>query len=125
MITLSSKQKAYQYGIEAENYVADILSKSGMVILCIRYHTPFGELDIVARDKEYLVFIEVKARHNMKQQDIVPRSKIIKLCKAVDFYMSKHDLKQDTAIRFDYIAVEGNKIITHIQNAWDYCTGSW
>lgn len=121
----SPKQQAYQYGMDAEAYAASTLSTQGMQILSMRFHTPFGELDIVAQDKEYLVFIEVKARHNMQQHDIVPRSKIVKICKAADFYMVKNNLAQDIAIRFDYIAVEGDKIVNHIKNAWDYCGSGW
>ena len=117
----TSKQKAYQYGMEAEAIVANIISSQGFDIICKRYHTPFGEIDIVASHGEYLVFIEVKARNKMPEHDIVPRSKIIKICKAADFYLLKHDLHQNTAIRFDYIALEGERIVTHLQNAWDYC----
>jgi|GEM_PF-6010636 len=124
MIKLSKKQ-AYQYGMDAEAYASRFLESAGMKIICMRFNTPFGELDIVAKDDEYLVFVEVKARNDVRQQDIVPRSKIIKICKAADFYMVKHNLNQDIAIRFDYVALEGDKVINHIKNAWDYCGGGW
>lgn len=114
------KKIAYEYGLESEDLAAKELVKLGMNVLAKRFHTPFGELDLVMQDKEYTVFVEVKARRDMQQKDILSRSKIIKVCKAADFYMMKLDLPQDIAIRFDYIAIEGSKIVSHVKNAWDY-----
>ena len=121
MIFLNNKKKeAYQYGLESEDLARKALSKLGMKPIATRFHTPFGELDLIMQDGEYIVFVEVKARRTMKNHDIVPKSKILKLCKAVDFYMMTEKLHRNTAIRFDYIAIEGSKIINHIKNAWDY-----
>lgn len=114
------KKIAYEYGLESEDLAAKELVKLGMNVLAKRFHTPFGELDLVMQDKEYTVFVEVKARRDMQQKDILSRSKIIKVCKAADFYMMKFELPQDIAIRFDYIAIEGSKIVSHVKNAWDY-----
>jgi putative endonuclease len=114
------KKKAYDYGLESEDLAAKELVKLGMNILAKRFHTPFGELDLIMQDKEYTVFVEVKARRDMEQKEIVSRSKIIKVCKAADFYMMKLELPQDMAVRFDYIAIEGSHIVSHIKNAWDY-----
>lgn len=111
---------AYEYGLESEDLAAKELVKLGMNILAKRFHTPFGELDLVMRDKEHTVFVEVKARRDMQQKEVLSRSKIIKVCKAADFYMMKLELPQDIAIRFDYIAIEGSKIVSHVKNAWDY-----
>ena len=116
----TKKHQSYQYGLEAENYAAQAVEACGMKIICLRFKTPFGEIDIVAQDKEYLVFIEVKARQRVANQDIVSAAKISKICKAADYYLMTNELPQSIPIRFDYVAMEGLKIIDHIVAAWEY-----
>lgn len=53
------KQKFGQYG---EALAARYLKKLGYKILCVNYRTRFGEIDIIAKDKETVVFVEVKSR---------------------------------------------------------------
>ena len=50
------------FGLEGENLACEALERRGYTIVARRYRTSHGELDIVARDGEYLVFVEVKAR---------------------------------------------------------------
>lgn len=45
-----------------EQYVADELEKQGCRILCRNYRSRFGEIDIIAQDGSFLVFVEVKTR---------------------------------------------------------------
>ncbi|MBO5277175.1 MAG: YraN family protein [Clostridia bacterium] len=49
-------------GKKGEKLVADYLKKQGCKILKTNYRTPFGEADIIAEDKEEIVFVEVKTR---------------------------------------------------------------
>ena len=49
-------------GISGENLACDALARRGYAILARRYRTRVGEIDIVARDGETLVFVEVKTR---------------------------------------------------------------
>lgn len=53
-----------QMGLDGEAVARTALRRSGYEILEERYRTPFGEIDIVARDGDTLVFIEVKARRD-------------------------------------------------------------
>lgn len=53
-------------GSEGESFAADYLIKNGYRILERNFRTPLGEIDIIARDGETLVFIEVKARSNAR-----------------------------------------------------------
>ena len=50
------------FGEEGEALACEELQRRGYAILARRYRTSHGELDIVARDGDYLVFVEVKAR---------------------------------------------------------------
>src|SRR5687768_14344819 len=49
-------------GRKGENHAASFLKSKGYRILARNLSTPLGEIDIVARDKEFLVFVEVKTR---------------------------------------------------------------
>jgi putative endonuclease len=53
---------AIALGISGENLACDALLRQGYAILARRYRTRVGEIDIVARDGETLVFVEVKTR---------------------------------------------------------------
>ena len=55
-------QARLSFGVEGENLACAELERRGYAILARRYKTSHGELDIVARDGDYLVFVEVKAR---------------------------------------------------------------
>jgi hypothetical protein len=56
------RQVAFRTGISAESRAAAFLIAKGFRILARRYRTPVGEIDIVARRRKLLVFVEVKAR---------------------------------------------------------------
>ena len=53
---------AFRLGLSAESRAAMFLIAKGYRILARRFKTPFGEIDIVARRRGALVFVEVKAR---------------------------------------------------------------
>ena len=53
-----------QFGIDGEKEAAQFLKKSGFKILVPRYRCRFGEVDLVARERETLVFVEVKTRRS-------------------------------------------------------------
>src|SRR5580700_3642784 len=56
--------EAFRRGLSAESRAALLLVAKAYRILARRWKTPFGEIDIVARRRGILVFVEVKAREN-------------------------------------------------------------
>ena len=58
---------AFQLGISAESRAAAFLIAKGFRILARRWKSPVGEIDIVARRRALLVFVEVKARNNLDE----------------------------------------------------------
>jgi putative endonuclease len=61
----TSPDRRQQLGIDGEHLAVQALVARGYVVLARRYRTRFGELDIVARDGDTLVFVEVKARRGV------------------------------------------------------------
>ena len=54
-----------QYGAQSESLAARLLKRRGYTILETNYRTPLGEIDIIARDRDTIVFVEVKARRSL------------------------------------------------------------
>ena len=53
-------------GKEGEDIAAKYLAEKGFEIVARNYHYSHGEIDIIAKDKQQLVFIEVKCRLNLE-----------------------------------------------------------
>ena len=109
-----------------EDLVCNYLKSQGLKIIARNFRCRQGEIDIIARDKEYLCFIEVKFRNSSdygQPQEAVNYYKQRKISKVSRFYLYSKNLSFDTPIRYDVIAVsvnEGIKAVKWIKNAFDY-----
>ena len=103
------------------------LRLKGYKIIELRHKTLVGEIDIIARKRNMIVFVEVKARPTMAQamESITPRMKQ-RIEMAAVHYMSKN-FPKDFDMRFDVVAVlparfqdisRGRLFIHHLDNAW-------
>lgn len=110
---------AYAKGVLGEDAAAQYLESMGMVLLEKRYHSPYGEIDLVMLDGDVLVMVEVKTRergtHESCAYAITP-AKQKRLCMTARCYLAEH--RPDTAVRFDAVLVTGNGIL-HIPNAFE------
>ena len=83
------------------------LEAKGYKILYENYATPLGEIDLIAREGETLVFVEVKTRSSEEYGPptvSVTRGKRQQIIKTAELYLLKARLK-DVACRFDVVAV--------------------
>ena len=106
-------------GLEAEQQAASFLENLGMRILERRYRCPLGEIDLVAKDGETVVFVEVKARRSTAfglPEEAVGFAKQRRLARAAEAYLAFRGL-HDSPARFDVVAVtpEG---IRHLTDAF-------
>ena len=109
-------------GAKVEQMVKEYLIAHGFVIIEMNYRCRQGEIDIIARDEAYYVFIEVKYRNHRKYgvpQEAVGPAKQKRICNVAHFYMYSHNLSEETPVRFDVAAVLEDKI-TYYKNAFDY-----
>lgn len=93
-----------------------------MYIKELNFYCKIGEIDIIAKDEEYLVFVEVKYRKSKKKGDAteaVNFSKMRKICRTCDYYLFTHNYASDTNVRFDVVAIEEGHL-KHIKNAFEY-----
>ena len=106
-------------GRAGETRATKFLKKKGFKILNTNYETPFGEIDVIALDKEYIVFIEVKTRTSEVYGapcEAVDKKKQEKYYKSATYYLQK-EKKTDSSCRFDIIEIK-NEQINHIFNAF-------
>ncbi len=94
-------------GISGENLACDALARQGYAILAKRYRTRVGEIDIVARDGQTLVFVEVKTRTSEDfgvPAEAVTRRKQRRIVTMARWYLSEHRL-HGCLCRFDVVTV--------------------
>jgi putative endonuclease len=115
-------------GVRGEDMAVDFLEKKGYTILCRNYRCRSGEIDIIARKKKILCFIEVKTRSTRAfgspQEAVTPR-KQQKIGRVALDFLQRHRLENQPA-RFDVVAVDfssGCVLIEFIENAFEL-TGS-
>ena len=109
-------------GNDFEKLAADYLKKQGMSIIKTNFYCKMGEVDIIARDGSYLVFVEVKYRKSVSKGDAaeaVGFNKMRKISRVADFYMYSHKVSPDTSVRFDVVAIEEGHL-KHYINAFEY-----
>lgn len=102
-----------QTGARYEAAAAAYLEKAGYRILERNFRCRSGEIDLIARHKGYLVFIEVKYRRDSRAghpEESVDRRKQERIIGAARFYLCRHGYKTDTACRFDVVSVEGDTV---------------
>lgn len=87
----------------------------------MNYRTRYSEIDVVARDRDTLVFVEVKYRSTTYAGDPLEAVNYAKMKRiriaALSYLRSKHYIIDETRIRFDVIGVLGDNI-KHIRNAF-------
>jgi putative endonuclease len=95
------------FGKYGEDLACDELERRGYNVVTRRYRTSHGELDIVCRDGEYLVFVEVKARQSGSfgdPEEAVTLQKQQRLVWMATDYLARHRL-EDVPCRFDVVGV--------------------
>lgn len=109
-------------GTQYEQRAADFLKEQGYFILQKNYRCRLGEIDIIARDRKYLVFVEVKYRRNDKKGypgQAVTYQKQRTISKVAGEYLMRHSYNMEVLCRFDVVSILGEEI-TLIKNAFEY-----
>lgn len=108
MSELTERQKL---GNQAERLSEQLLLKSGMRLLARNYRCKQGELDLVMRDADTVVFVEVRYRRKNQWGDAVETvdwRKQKRLIAAAHHYLLTHPHLADNSCRFDVVAAQGN-----------------
>jgi putative endonuclease len=117
--TLKSALPRKSRGPEAERQSRTFLETRGYSFLAANYATRYGELDLVMKQKDTVVIVEVKYRQNTSYglpQEAVTSAKQKKIAFAAMQFIKEHRLEK-APVRFDVIAMT-NDTLEHIQNAF-------
>ena len=110
-------------GQRGEDLAASYLQKKGYKIIQRNYKTMIGEIDIIARDRDDLVFIEVKTRESLEYGhpfESVNKNKRCKIANVAMLYLKR--LKDIPPCRFDVVSVyyeQGRAEFNLIQDAFE------
>jgi putative endonuclease len=111
---------AHLVGLSAESRAAAYLVAKGYRIVARRFRSPVGEVDIVARRRGVLVFVEVKARATLDDAalSLLPRQQQ-RIAAAAGAWLAAHPEDGESDIRFDAVLVAPGKIPRHITAAFE------
>jgi putative endonuclease len=114
------RQVAFRLGLSAESRAAMFLIAKGYRIVARRWRSPVGEIDIVARRRGTLVFVEVKARPSLDEaaEAVLVRQRQ-RIVGAAQAWLMSHPKDADLDMRFDAVLVAPGKLPRHIPAAFD------
>ena len=114
---------AFHTGISAESRAAAYLMAKGYRILARRYRTPHGEIDIVARRRNLIAFVEVKARASLDEAAyaVTPRQQQ-RIIDAAQGWLVAHPEHAEFELRFDAMLIAPRRLPRHVLAAFDAST---
>jgi putative endonuclease len=114
---------AFRTGISAEGRAAALLMAKGYRILAKRFRTPHGEIDIVARKRDLLAFVEVKARASLDDAAYaVTGRQQQRIVAAAEAWLMAHPEHAEFELRFDAILIAPRSLPRHLKAAFDAST---
>jgi len=97
-------------GDRGETLVAQLLQANGWQILAQQWRCRWGELDVVARDRQWLIFVEVKTRSDGNWDEngtlAINQQKQAKLIKSASLFLSQNPQFKDLSCRFDVAIIK-------------------
>lgn len=113
------RRRAERYGRLSEYVAAGFLMLKGYRILALRHRTPMGEIDIIARKRDLVIFIEVKARaRSADAVDAVGATTQRRIRDASDLWLSRRRDAPLLSQRYDIIAVQPWRFPVHVKDAF-------
>src|SRR5437763_9587737 len=114
---------AFRTGVSAESRAAAFLMAKGYRILEKRFRTPYGEIDIVARRRNLVAFIEVKARASLEEAAYaVTARQQVRIVAAAQAWLMAHPEHADFDLRFDAVLIAPRRLPRHLLAAFDAST---
>jgi putative endonuclease len=115
-----------EIGQRGEDAAAAFLQRLGMRIETRNWRSPAGEIDIVAREGDELVFVEVKTRKSERAgtaEEAVSAAKQRRIVRLARAYLASVGGTPDTGVRFDVVAIrviaEDRALLRHYRGAFE------
>lgn len=114
-------QTGYLAGLSAEDQVAVRYARTGCTVVAKRWRGSGGEIDLILRDADCLIFVEVKKSrsHARAAERVLPRQ-MQRICAAASEFVADEPMGQDTEMRFDVALVDASGQIEILENAFGH-----
>ncbi len=111
---------AFQTGLSAESRAAALLMAKGYRVLAKRFRTPHGEIDLIAKRRNLVAFVEVKARATLDDAAfaVTPRQQT-RIINAAQAWLMAHPEYAQFDLRFDAILIAPRRLPRHLLAAFD------
>lgn len=111
------RQRRERFGRRAEFWAALFLRLKGYRILKTRFKSPVGEVDLIARKRNTLIFIEVKARHKLSDAlwALQPKQ-IARIIRCAELFLAHHPKYNSFEQRFDAICIIPRRLPVHMKH---------
>jgi putative endonuclease len=100
-------------GTEYEDIAVEYMKQHQMQVVEQNYRCRQGEIDIIGREEDYLLFVEVKYRKDAKKgypAEAVTPTKRLRILQTARYYLYTHHFPETTKLRFDVVAILGDEI---------------
>ena len=115
---INNKRRYYYFGILAELVAALYLRCKFYQIIARRFKSPFGEIDLIAKKGDRIIFIEIKARKDTSLMDFISKHQQQRIIKASQYFLLKFPRYQNHYLRFDAIIMNRYCWPKHFINYW-------
>ena len=109
-------------GRDAEDEALRHLQSAGLELVAKNYRCRWGEIDLIVRDRQCLVFVEVRYRRNRRfggAAESVDGRKQHKVIRTAQTFLSQNPKWSDYPARFDIVAIEELRAVEWIRNAFE------
>ena len=114
---------AFRTGLSAESRAAAYLIAKGYRILAKRFRTPHGEIDLVAKKRNLVAFIEVKARASLDDAAwAITQRQQARIINAAQAWLMAHPEHAEFELRFDAVLIAPRRLPRHLLAAFDAST---
>jgi len=119
MNALATRRRAFWFGQRGEMIAAWALRLKGYRIVASRFKTPVGEIDLVARRHNLLVFVEVKSRRGRGGMDRpISHRQQQRIIRAASAFVQQNPAFAKHDMRFDLMIIRPWRFPRHIRGAW-------
>ncbi|MBS9477451.1 YraN family protein [Ancylobacter radicis] len=115
-----ARRAAFTRGVDAEAMAAALLEGQGFVILAKRVRTARGEIDLVARRADLVIFVEVKARGTLVRaaESLLPRQRR-RIAGAAEIFLADNPELAGLDMRLDVVLIAPGRAPQHLPGAFE------
>ncbi|WP_417431258.1 YraN family protein [Kiloniella sp.] len=113
------KKNSYTTGRYAETIAAMYLRCKGYQILARNYKTKVGEIDLIAKKRSLICFLEIKKRKSVETaSQAIHQKQQKRIIRTAEYFLKHNPFYQNFDKRFDAILIGATVFPYHIKNAW-------